>query len=370
MTEDGMEAESALTEIPPAAVVEEPTLISRELIRRIRSAYLHAASTFAGSGDSMWTSIRALSQEIHDLLVGGDESALVLRLSDPGNTNLFYGMDNLYREYTEAIKASSEERLRQIAASEWFLLVQLAEAIGSRRARNNEYPTSPFAPLMSYDVEGELAGIDAALGARVDFPNPFRGEAGLGTSRGVISTRALGAIYQAHRLKQLSRKYGCRVLEIGAGLGRTAYYGNLFGLTPYWIVDLPMSNVAQALFLGTAVGDRKVRLSDEQRSGSQEIEILDLSMIQELSDVDIVLNADSLTEMDRIDAQAYVEFIIRRSKVFLSVNHEFNPFRVSDIGDLAKYRVSRHPYWLRAGYVEEVYVFPLPRPVYAPSGAP
>jgi len=39
------------------------------------------------------------------------------------------------------------------------------------------------------------------------------------------------------------------------------------------------------------------------------------------------------------------------------VNHEVNEFRVSDIADLAKYRVSRHLYWPRVGYVEEIYIF-------------
>jgi hypothetical protein len=344
---------------PPSIVVGDRPPISRDLARRVRSAYLHSAAAFAGSGDSPWTTIRARQQEIHDLLVRGDESVLVRRLSDPGRTDLFYGIDNLFGEFTEIVnqKSSEEDWLRQNAASVWLSLVRLAEAIGTRRAANDEAPGAMHAPSVSYDAERVLAGLDRAFGARVDFPNPFPGEVGVGTSRGVISHRPLGALYQAYRLKQLSLKYGPRVLEIGAGLGRTAYYAHLLGLGPYSIIDLPMSNVAQALFLGTVLGDRMIRLSNEPRSGSKGIEILDPAAMRELADVDMVLNADSLTEMDRADAERYADFIIRRCKVFLSVNHEVNPLRVSEVGDLAKHRVSRHPYWLRPGYVEELYVF-------------
>jgi len=65
-------------EIPLAVAVEQRALISHDLARRIRSAYLHAAGAFTSSGNSMWTAIRARQQNIHDLLIGGDLTKLVL----------------------------------------------------------------------------------------------------------------------------------------------------------------------------------------------------------------------------------------------------------------------------------------------------
>jgi hypothetical protein len=68
---------------------------------------------------------------------------------------------------------------------------------------------------------------------------------------------------------------------------------------------------------------------------------------------DIVLNVDSLTEMDATVASEYIEQIKKRSAMFLSINHESNSFTVRDmIGHMNGY--SRYPYWMRKGYVEEL----------------
>jgi hypothetical protein len=160
----------------------------------------------------------------------------------------------------------------------------------------------------------------------------------LPSRRGIYGFRALQAIYQAHLLKQ----WPGSILEIGAGLGRTAYYAHKFGLGPYSIVDIPMTIVAQRLFLGMT------QLADE-------VQIFDTS--DPLPIADVVLNSDSLTEMDRDTAERYVDHIKRTAKVFLSINHEANGFRVLDVGGLAKYCVSRQAYYLRPGYVVEVFHF-------------
>jgi hypothetical protein len=49
--------------------------------------------------------------------------------------------------------------------------------------------------------------------------------------RGVISHRAVQALYQAWRLSQLRAfTKGGKTVEIGAGLGRTAWFASLFEL--------------------------------------------------------------------------------------------------------------------------------------------
>jgi hypothetical protein len=163
------------------------------------------------------------------------------------------------------------------------------------------------------------------------------GEVGQQTARGVYGFRAPQAIFQAHLLRQWQGS----ILEIGAGLGQTAYFAHKFGLGPYSIVDIPMSNGAQRMFLGLTLPEGAAQILDTA----------------ELPAADIVFNADSLTEMDRHTAERYVDHIKRTAKVFLSNNHEFNTFRVLEVGDLVKHCASRQACYLRPGYVVEVFHF-------------
>jgi len=84
------------------------------------------------------------------------------------------------------------------------------------------YPGHPFAETVS--VNEALIGIEVAIGHVIDFPNPFPSEFGIETRRGIASHRGLQALYQAFRVRQMADEHGGKVVEIGAGLGRTAYY--------------------------------------------------------------------------------------------------------------------------------------------------
>jgi putative sugar O-methyltransferase len=144
------------------------------------------------------------------------------------------------------------------------------------------------------------------------------------------------------------------VLEIGAGLGRTAYFAQQFGLRDYTIIDLPMTNVAQGYFLGRTLGQETVSLYLEDRPG---VRILPPSAFLEATDrYDLVVNVDSLTEMAPDTARAYCRAIKARAGTFLSINHEHNRFTVGDLcAELGMVADSRTPYWLRRGYVDEVF---------------
>jgi hypothetical protein len=220
------------------------------------------------------------------------------------------------------------------------LALRLSESQG-RRVRNPEsglsLAPSPVSELL----------------ASYEFPNPFPGEVGVTTARGIASFRALQAIYQAHRIISLGGPNG-RVLEIGAGLGRTAFYAWSFGIRDYSIVDLPMSGVAQGYFLGRTLGPDAVCLFGENRPG---VRILPPSAFLEATDrYDIVANVDSLTEIGVEFVRAYCSAIRKRAGVFLSINHETNPFTVREVcGELGMLPSSRAPYWMRSGYVEEIY---------------
>ncbi len=171
---------------------------------------------------------------------------------------------------------------------------------------------------------------DDILGFSLQFPNPFAGEFGLATSRGVASHRAIQAIFQAWRIAELlDAQPGARVLEIGAGLGRTAYFATRFGVSDYTIIDIPLSNVAQATFLGRALGPDAIRLFGEDGSG---VRILPPPVFLEGDDTyDLVVNVDSLTELAPDVARSYAEAIRARAALFLSINREDQPFTVREL---------------------------------------
>jgi hypothetical protein len=229
-------------------------------------------------------------------------------------------------------------------------LLLLAEAVGARRLWNplGSVPSLP-------QVDDLLDLIDQGLGVRMAFPNPFPGEIGLATSRGVISYRAVQALYQAWRVFTfVNGDLEARIVEIGAGLGRTAFYARQFGLRHYTIVDLPMSSVAQAYFLGRTLGDDAICLFGEVRPGISIL--LPSAFLDAKGTYDAVLNVDSLTELDPKTAKAYCAAIRDRAGVLLSINHEANPFTVRGMCEVVgMIGASRMPYWMRAGYVEEIF---------------
>ena len=71
----------------------------------------------------------------------------------------------------------------------------------------------------------------------------------------------------------------------------------------------------------------------------------------------MIVNVDSLTELGRAVAERYMQRAAELAPTFWSVNHEANPFRVLELhSSLRAYQsVDRRPYWMRAGYAEEVY---------------
>jgi hypothetical protein len=346
-------ADSELTHVepPPAPFgrTEAPADVDdHELVSRIVAAYRASTAISSKPSQSMWEAIGEKKGDVHETLAHGQIEDVQRLLRDPGKTDLFYGFESLARSLNTGRPGMEPH-------SVWIYqhLLVLAEATGVKRRWNPEGAATAF-PLPSIDKL--LALIDQGVGHRVEFPNPFPGEVGLATSRGIISFRAIQAIYQAWRVYNLAKgNIDARIVEVGAGLGRTAFYAAKFGLRNYTIVDIPLTSVAQGYFLGRTLGPDAISLFKEERSG---IAILPPSAFLNSDDkYDVVLNADSLTELDPETASAYCAAFRDRANIFLSINHEINPFTVHELyAAIARPAVSRAPYWLRAGYVEEIFV--------------
>lgn len=325
------------------------------LVNRVATAYQAAMSTPVGGTDSIWLDFFAKANEpTHEVLSSGDSERIAAMLRNPAESMLFYGFDNL--SAAEAEQNADPGWQQWLHIFTYSNLLKLAEAVGVVRLDNPEVPYQEGAASAS--IEALIKGLDDVFGFQIEFPNLFAGEIGLETSRGVASYRAVQALYQAHRIRELlgGELADARVLEIGAGLGRTALYARKGGIAHYSIVDLPLTNVAQGYFLGQTLGEDAVCLWGENRAG---VKITPPSaFLQGEESYDLVVNFDSLTELSPVTAAEYFDAIASRSKRFLSINHEHNSFTVRDL-----YRerrivpVSRMPCWVRRGYVEELITF-------------
>jgi hypothetical protein len=71
---------------------------------------------------------------------------------------------------------------------------------------------------------------------------------------------------------------------------------------------------------------------------------------------DLVVQFDGLTEMGRSLAQNYMDRFGKWADLFLSINHDYNEYRVLDLyKENPHIRVrERFPSWYRDGYVEEL----------------
>jgi SAM-dependent methyltransferase len=346
-----LDANAAVAE----GIVNSP-VEDKKLIKRIITAYQRANQ--ADLGKSMWTVFfTKYHQPIHQALINGDERTVTEILRNPEISDLFYGFDILTKSFHSVFR---KKRARNVYAKDCLDgLVRFAEAVGAVSMDN---PASEFKKRIFWKTEDVLAELDKAC-TPFSMPNPFTNEHGVGSSRGVISYRVPQALYQAWRIKQLlDGIQNPRVLEIGAGLGRTSFYANELGIKDYTIVDLPITTVAQAYFLGRTLGEENICLDGEQFADAQNRAkiVLPETFLAESKTYDLVLNVDSLTEMDFSVAKAYWDKIKISTNTFLSINHEANKFRVRDLlfEDLHSLVVHRGLYWMREGYAEELIRIP------------
>ena len=329
------------------------------LIDRVVTSYRLRAQEASIRGAAQWTDIfDEKHSETHTSIVGGNRARVERILRDPGSSDLFYGFDSLSRSLVRA------RRLDDAHAPALTLdaLATVAEAVKARRLENPEdYRWGPTRRIAADEVIDQL---ERVFGFEIPVPNPFPGERGITSKRGVLSYRVPQALYQAWRIAQLTRGIpDPRVLEIGPGLGRTAYYARAFGIKDYTLIDVPISSFAQGYFLGRVLGEEHIHLWGETRESdlaAKRIKLLPPAAFLGGADhYDLVVNVDSMTELDESVARQYWAAIERRAGAFLSVNHESNPFTVGEL--IAKSELVansiRMPYWLRRGYVEEVVHF-------------
>jgi hypothetical protein len=335
------------------------------LVERVMTAYKRSFEQYRATASFWDVDLANLKRDIHSALIGADNRGAAKLLHNPADTTLFWGFDAIAKAppgtvepHEYVIKMLNQSEDWQALYALWLMngLRSVAEALGARRVSYLE--TEPAQVGMhersARTTDQILDQIDAAIGLKLHFPNPFSGELGLPSNRGVVGFRSIHAIYQAWRIAQISKgRPDFKVMEIGAGLGRTAYFANNFGIKNYTIVDIPLTNAAQGYFLGRVLGPEAVRLNGEDAEG--QLHIMCASDIETCTErFDLIINIDSWTEMSREAADSYWQFARRATNAALSINHEHNAFTVRDIYSKdADVTATRFPYWTRRGYVEE-----------------
>ena len=361
-------------EVPYLIVPDlHPTERDVQFADRLLKAYARATADEAAKlfrpGDDLWTGLRALQANFLAVLAQGDPSRLAEYLCNMGRLDATVGTVQGHLA-SERIRADRSHR-EFLALMTKDKLVSLAEAIGAIPCENPEQ--GPWAQNLHLGLAALVEKVEQALGLDVAPPPIDGGLLKLDAGHALFHERDLNGLYTAWALKRLlPPAEEARVCEIGGGSGRVAYWSSRFGVRSYTIFDLPHINVVQGYYLLKALPAANIILYGEpgRPTGLNRIDVLPYFCTNDCGNnqFDLVLNQDSFPEIDRDTVLNYLAWIKKSSRrFFLSINQESRPplpvgenVRQLNVPELVAetggfHRVSRDLYWLRKGYVAELY---------------
>jgi hypothetical protein len=328
------------------------------VMRRIEAALKRSISASTTSEEDIWTPIVTRHQIFVDTLTTGNLRAANEILARMFASPMTYGFEQFDGMY-EALLAqpTKQQQVRELAFDRLLSLAAFLRAIPVQTVEQGD-----FRPYLREHPDALLDRIEEKIQREIRAPRFHGGLFGLKTKRGLFTERSITAIYVALRLRALlSGITRPRICEIGGGAGYLAYFCNWLGLADYTIVDLPTVSAVQAYFLAQNLGADRISLSGE--SGDR-YHVKLLGGIEASSfEFDIIVNVDSLPEMS---GPIMRDYLGRGGfRILLSINQEAmaprsaqsHQERVGDVIDEIGgfHLLSRYPFWMRPGYVEEVY---------------
>lgn len=350
---------------------KEPEPGDVEIASRLLAAYRLASGGRQTSSDGrtdIWSAITARQGVFASVLAREDPDELARYLCNVSRRD---GSEGITQGPGEFKRVTHDKAYRSfVALMVKDKLVSLAEALGAIPVENPEQ--GPYGVALYRDTGKLVDSIRDKIGISVTPPDIDGGLLKLDTGRGLFNDRDANAIYTAWLLRGILDAHPGRprVCEIGGGSGRVAYWSNRLGLTSYTIVDLPHINVVQGYYLLKTLPPDRVSLYGERNPGEagDRLEVLPAHAVDEIrgQTFDLVLNQDSFPEIDRETVAAYLEWIKATCKGRLvSINHECRTLRHDREPQLSvpeEIKASggftltqRGPYWLRKGYVLELY---------------
>jgi hypothetical protein len=273
-------------------------------------------------------------------------------------SNLTHGYLQGKTVYDRLMRTKDDRRIYGSIILDRFLC--LAEAVGAIRA------PSPMHGQRTIEVknpDGIFARIEEAVGVSLLPPEQDGALYGLRIRGKVFSDRHFEGIYTAWRIRELTRSADLAdttICEIGGGGGHLAFYARKLGCRRYAIIDLPQAQLMQYLVLATNFGVENVHLTPSD--DGIELVRVQSARSRQTDDFQWIVNVDSLPEMTAAAARDYIDQV-GEGQSFLSINQESGAMVgshpqsvVRELASAASLRrVSRYPFWMRTGYVEEVY---------------
>ncbi len=331
------------------------TNISKKFLKElILNFKISIKKTLIEENESHWNPIfKKYHLKLTNIILNNENKTLEI-LNDPGSTNLFYGFDSncITLKKKPRYIDKYENSLKVIDK-----ILSFAEFLNIKRIDNPER----YQIRKKINLNDLIDKIEQKIQINLDFKNPFPGEEGIEIKNGILCNREIQAIYQAYKIKEISKSFNNpSIVEIGGGLGRTAYYCSKFNIRNYTIVDIPVSSLCQANYLARMIGEKNVLLDNKFKIYNDENKCKIISPETYFSsnvNFDLSFNADSLTEIDVNTQKKYINSFLLRSKLFYSINHEDNLLTVSSHFNNNYESYSRNLYWLRRGYVEEIFAF-------------
>jgi hypothetical protein len=347
---------------------DPPAGRSREAAERVVEAYHAAMREPVVASPSMWTGVEVQQAAFVAALRDRDISTIQQMLARLFHTSLIWGLGRVHPDTPLHVRAGQTEGL-QIQVTD--ALVSLAEATGVARVTCIE----------QQGVEAHLAALkinpaelldDLVYLTRLEVGMPEVGQNyGCLIGGRKVSIDTLVHAYTAYRLDQLGIERHERVVEIGGGYGCLAYVCRLNGFSDYTIVDLPWVNVIQGYVLIMSLPPGSVSLFGEPDAAVKVRPFWEFGRLPDRS-VDVVVNTDSLPEIGEATGRQYINDIARViRKYFLSINQEAMmeypgvgyQLHVNGLAaEEPRLRLQhRQRYWMRQGYVEEVFAPVRPR---------
>ena len=347
--------------------VMQPSSLATAL-RLITAYHLSIESTnsanYTRKENDLWSDI--VEKELADLILilnNKDAAKLVDYLMHFGESYTWFG--GLCFSLDGYNYLNKDEK--NVAISYFDKLICLAEAVGAISHENPEQ--GAWGEHVKLDVNTLTQLVAQSTGTSLQVPPGIVPVTGIETPIGPIHYRHLNAYYAAWRVKNLANKSdqsGTSVCEFGAGNGIAAFYASRMGVDSYTTLDLPITNVFSAWFLINALGGDKVSLHGEVPRASGVTILPSWKCADIPADAfDVVLNQDSFPEIDRTLLLSYFDVIVKTSQAyFLSINHETESpmadVKHSHVSKILRHHqhfrlLARSKYWVREGYVEELY---------------
>jgi hypothetical protein len=277
-----------------------------ELVKRICKSYkysLDEENYDNNSQDSMW--VHWIKPKLNDILLDCYNNNILKtykNLSNPYKNNITFGFDDFF------LKINSFKELEHFNQGIKNSLFNLCKSLGLLRVFNPEGGENP-GKYYNMDVEEALIALDKYFGFRIDFPEIFEKEDkynwvsyvnmnkdlqdagiiteeaandhynnygkyesrkynsdfGLYSSRGIIKYRSIHSLHFVSRMKEILKDNitNSTIIEIGAGLGRNAYYAKKLGVKKYIIIDIPETCIMSSYYLGKTLGEENITLYPE-----------------------------------------------------------------------------------------------------------